>query len=302
MSEYLSIMYNAGDNSKLTLEWEFLDTPPAKSWRNMLEYTMLNPNDPPLALTENYFCNTSDEARVIWDELRIELSKFRSPLGKVPFVKLTETVCDNTIRFLMDLVETGRLGEIKKTMHINGLIDKTKHLLFYVTRVREPLKGTSNSESAFGEIRHYPDPHFAIEFKSEWLEYLTMDIVPGTLYAELDYVDLAWHDILRFGEMRNAYSAFKEKRFGPPAHMGSGHIIPFSQDLGGIATDVLSFMHHNRAAIKHIDPDFDPVYAWSCCGRIPIASLRTSIGERGYPGYTELARTSKVFKVEILED
>ena len=298
----LNMMFNAGDNSLVSAQWELLETPPAISWRNMLEYSMENPRDNPLSLTEATFCASKGEAQSKWSEIRSGLAGFNHSYSKMPFANLKHKHAAKIVEDLQNILEKGLLNSLDKAFEIKAIVDKLKDVMFYLDHVKASEFNNGNEGSSYGQILHIPDPHFAIAFKPEWRQYLTLDIEPGTVYAELTYADLAWHQILEFESIEAVYEPMREKRFGPPAFLGSGFIIPMGKDLGGIEVDLLEFFYKHIGALQYLDSAFDPMYSLRSAGRIPIAKLKTKIGEAGYPGYKELMGISSMFKLEIYED
>ncbi|MNV12410.1 hypothetical protein D3C71_1030100 [compost metagenome] len=107
---------------------------------------------------------------------------------------------------------------------------------------------------------------------------------------------------MQLGPIESAYEAIRLKRFGPPTMIGSGFITPIGQDLGGIEAELIQYFYDNIGPLKHLDSSFDPVYALSCCGRVPVAKLTTKLGEVGYPGYADLLSIESMFKLETYEN
>lgn len=297
----LNMMFDAGDNSKVSAQWEFLDTPPAVAWRDMLEYSIANPTDNPLHLTDAVFCSTKEQAVSLWSTIRNQLAEINHEFQKLPFGKLKPAHGTKLLRDLNKLLSEGKLGTLDRAYKVKAIMDSLKRVMFFLDNVQDNEFNNGNEGSSFGQIIHVPDPHFARKFDESWLQFTTMDIVPGTVYAELTYADMPWHNILRFGAVENAYEPVKLKRFGPPTMLGSGFMIPFGQDLGGVEAELIQYFYDHIGPLKYLDPDFDPVYALSCCGRIPVAKLKTKIGEAGYPGYDDLLRIESMFKLETYE-
>lgn len=297
----LNSMFNNGENSKVSLQWELLDTPPAIAWRNMLEYSLENPKENPLTITESVFCATRDEANAKWTDIRNGLTRINHTYAKLPFGKLSNSHATHLLEDLLEFMNKGVMGSIEKAVELKRLIDVLKDVLFYLDHVKASEFNDGNEGSSFGHLIHTPDPHVGIEFKPEWHQYLTMNIEPGTLYAELIYDDLAWYQILEFGDITNAYKPIKEKRFGSPRFLGSGHMIPFGKDIGGLEVDLLEYFHKHFDAIKHLDSSFDAMYAVRSSGRIPVATLATKVGEVGYPSYADLQQIDSMFKMELYE-
>jgi len=297
----LNAMFRNGDNSLVNVQWEFLDTPPARSWRNMFEYVLENPKSNPLHLTDAVFCQSRDEAKALWDQVRTDLIGFNHIYAKMPFGKVKAAHCSKLLEELFQMQTNGMLG-LDRTYVIKGVVDNLKKVMFYLDKVADTEFNNGNEGSAYGQINVIPDPHFAIEFKPEWIEYLTMDIEPGTMYAELVYTGQAWHHILQLGQVENAYDAIRTKRFGPPAAMGSGFVVPFNQDVGGVEAELIQYFYNHRGALKHLDSTFDPMYALACSGRLPVAKLKTSLGAIGYAGYEDLKRIKSLFKLEAYDD
>ncbi len=297
----LNMMFNNGENSKLSVQWEFLDTPPAVAWRDMLEYTIANQHEDPIHLTDSVFCSTKEQAISVWSDVRTKLSDFNHEYQKLPFGKIKPVHLTRLLRDLNKMLSEGKLGNVDRAYKVKAIIDALKQVMFFFDNVQDNEYNNGNEGSSFGQIVHVPDPHFARTFDVSWLPYLTMDIVPGTVYAELTYADMPWHNILQLGPVENAYESIKFKRFGPPTMLGSGFIIPFGQDLGGVETELTQYFYDHDGALKYLDPDFDPVYALSCCGRVPVAKLVTTLGEVGYPGYADLSKIESMFKLETYE-
>ncbi len=291
-------MFRNGENSLLSAEWEFLDNPAVRSWRNMLEHTLENPKENPLSLTDAVFCGEKDEAVRVWNSVRNKLSGINHIYTRLAFPKLKAAHCSKLLADLFKLHENGLLGNIGRSYEIKSIIDDLKKVMFYLDKVADNDYNNGNEASAFGQITVHPDPHFAVEFKAEWTEYLTMDIVPGTLYAELNYKEMAWHQILELGPIEQAYESIRNKRFDRPSYMGSGFYIPFHQDVAGVEAELIQYFYDHQGALKHLDPTFEPMYALSCSGRLPLATLKTKLGERGYPGYEDLKRIESLFKME----
>lgn len=297
----LNLMFSNGENSLISAQWEFLDTPPARSWRNMVEHMVENPEENSLAHTDAVFCASVEEAQEHWRAIRDKLIELNHVFSKLPFNKLKHAHTLRLLDELHKLLESGVLGSIDRADEIKELIEHVKRVGFYLEKVKDTEYNNGNADSAFGAIMHRPDPYFGVAFKPEWLDYMTMDIVPGTIYADLAYNGMPWFKILEFGDIVNAYESIRLKKFGEPTFMGCGFTIPFNQDVGGVETELIQYFYDNIGALKHLDPSFDPIYALKCSGRIPVARLVTKLGERGYPGYQDLSKIQSMFKMETYE-
>jgi hypothetical protein len=291
-------MFRNGENSIHSMQWDILDTPPAKSWINMLEYSLENPKENPLSVTDAVFCKSKEEARDCWNQLRTQLDKLNHRYTKIPFAGLSKKNCVVLLKELQDSITMGSTKSIDRAYEFNDMISKLKKLLFYFDRYVDPSLDGDNEGSTFGYIGYSPDPQFGIEFKESWIEYLTFDIEPGTLYAELYYPNAPWTEILQLGDIKNAYAKIKHKEFGAPNYMSSAFYIPMHPDIAAIETDLIEYFYKHLDAIKHCDPTFDPMRALQVSGKLPIARLRNQLTENDY---LELTPIHSMFKLELYD-
>lgn len=297
----LNAMFRNGENSLLSTQWEFLDSPPARSWRNMLEHTLENPKDDPLSVTESVFCNSATEAKNLWSSIRTSLGSLNHGYARLPFSKLKSSHAERVLNEMLKLVQNGNVRNLDQSYEIRNVVENLKKVLFYFDHVRFGARSKSNEDSAFGYIMHTPDPHFYTVFRDEWREYLTLDIEPGTLYAELAYPGKPWYTILEYDDIANAYGSIRNKEFAGPSHMGSGFLVPFHPDVGEYQSDLIEYFFKNLGALKQLDPSFDPIIALKTSGRLPVAKLKSSLGGIGEPGYHELLNIENMFKLEVYE-
>lgn len=295
----LNVMFRAGENQIHSVEWELIDSPPANAWRRMLDHSLETAKEDPLHIVESVFCGTRDDAKSLWDEARASRFAAGTPYARAQFKKITAFNCQDFMDRLHRILANGMIKTYEDAQEIKTIVDKLKKVQFFLDNVHDA--DYSNEDCGYGHIHFTPDPKFGIAFEPSWIDYLTMDIVPGTMYADLHYEAHAWHSILEFGDIKNTYEPIKFKRFGPPTLLGSGFYVPFHQDLGGIETELVQFLWDNHNMIKHLDPEYDPVYALRCSGHIPVAKLKTSLGARGYAGYDQLSEITGMFKLEVYE-
>lgn len=300
--EYLHIMYDCGQNNRMNLEWDFLDTPPALAWKNMLEYTIAHPKDNPLENFEMSFCRDRQEAENYWRSIKADLHFTGLVYTRIPFKKLNPIQCEKFIESLFNMINNGSIKDVERVGIINNAIRKVKHVLFYLTNIHDQHLIDGYSDSAFGVIRQFPDPHFAIEWKPDWDQYLTTNHEYGTLYAELVYVDReCWSNIIQY-DISTALDKIRNNKFGTPSHIGSGYLFPLMPDMQSIEVDLQMFYWKHLQIIKQVDSNFDPLRAIQVGGRLPIAVLRSTIGYQGYPTYENFKSIERTFKMEILEE
>lgn len=294
----LNAMFRNGENSIYSLQWDVLDTPPAQAWIDMLEYSLANPKENPLSVTEAVFCKDEILAKNTWAQLRTSLDKINHRYSRIPFSGLSRKNCIVLLKELHDAVTMGSAKSIDRAYQFNEMIDQIKILLFYFDRYVDPSLDGDNQGSTFGYINYTPDPQFGIEFKESWLEYLTFDIQPGTLYAELYYPNAPWTEILQLGEIKNAYAQIKNKEFGAPNYISSAFSVLIHPDIAAIETDLIEYFYQNLDVIKHLDPTFDPMQALKVSGKLPIATLKKDLLENDY---LEMSSIDSMFKLELYD-
>ncbi len=295
----LNVMFRIGDNQLVSAEWEFLDTPPAAAWRRMVDFSNENPKDQPLHVVESVFCGSREEAMALWDKVRSHSLVQGTAYARASFKKLKPINCMDLIDRLSRLMRNGVLSGIEQAYEVRDLIDQLKRIRFFMDNVHD--SDFPNEDSGNGQINFIPDPMVGMEFQKDWLQYLTMATEPGTLYADLFYTSMAWHNIIEFDTLEETHEPLKFKRFGPPVLLGSGFYLGFHPDFARKDGEITQFFYDNLGMIKYLDPSFDPAYALDCCGRLPVAKLKTPLGSPGYPGYSQLQEIKGLFKIEVYE-
>jgi hypothetical protein len=295
----LNVMFRLGENELSNVEWELLDTPPARAWRRMVDFTNENGKEHPLHVVESVFCGSKEEATALWDEVRGHPHVQGTPYGKATFRKIKPQACMDLINRLQRLIRNGVLKNVDQSYEVRDLIDKLKRVRFFMDFVHD--SEFPNEDSGNGHISFIPDPLAGMDFEPSWMQYLTMATEPGTLYADLFYKNMSWHRVIEYDNIEETYEPIKFQRYGPPTLLGSGFYMAMHADMAHKDGEIAKFFFDHYNMIKFLDPDFDPVYALDCCGRIPVAKLLTPLGTSGYPGYEQLQRVTELFKIEVYE-
>jgi hypothetical protein len=282
----LRIMFDNGENSKVSLEWELFDTPPVKIWKELIEYTVAR-NTENFNITDAVFCNSKEEAVQYWNIISSKLIELGILNNCIEFEELNPEKGNFFISELFNLHST--CNDFEVINQIIELIDELKSLLYYLNGNKE------------GYISSRLDPYFVEPFDLEWSRYFTLDITPGTLYFEIIFNISNWAYLLTQSWTDIQYW-IKIPDYGKPLKMGAGFIIPFGEDMGKYKNQLPEFLNCHSDYFKTLNPNFSVDTAMQYAGRIPVGKLITPIGISGYYNYDNLKKITKVFKIEFTEE
>ena len=281
MADILELTFSTGANQIERIQWELLDTPPARAWRELLEESYKDHDDYELDDTEATFCLKDTEAVDYLYQLKGKLKELgiqRDDLNIYDHFGLTE--------FLGELFQLFRLEQDSwdRNVLLSDCIDLLKPVLWYARSV-----GTGK-----GQIYHHPQVICTYDFKDSWYDYMTMETNEGDLYAELIYESAPWHQI-GLCENMDAMSDFvTQPNVGQVNFMTSAFSAHWHPDMRKLKRSLDQLLDFYDMSLRASVPEYDAHEAHRRSGRLPVAKLLTDVP------YETLKTLKKIRKVEIL--
>lgn len=297
----LHMMFDRGENIKSSVEWELLDTPPAREWADIYMKSRNEDKITALNLTDVISVPSKEFMEKTWLEIRASLQLFGNRNSKYPFVKLNSKIINDIISDLMNASSSGRLSKLTDFSSVNNLLAKLKSLSFYIHEIKDDDGIKGYEKASFGYISYQPDPLLAAPFPKEWDQYLTFDIEPGTVYAGLSYPNSSWLEMLIEPRIETVIENIRSQQYSRPSNISNTCFIPFYPDITRKKADFILFLYENEKRIKSVIPDFNPVTILKETGRIPVAKYNPSITSKSMLTLKELSEITNVFKIEFYE-
>lgn len=297
----IHIMFDAGENLKQSLELELLDTPPAQAWKELIQYYISNTDEQKLSTTDVVVSGTKEEMIQRWTNVRDTLNLVNHRYAKVNFRKLSTKTIDIVIDDLINIVSKGQTEDISVAHKISKAVEELKSLSYYFHNVDDDMV-QGYEQINFGFIRHIPDPYMSAKFLDDWKQYLTLDIVPGTIYAELSYQNISWLELLKLeNNLPELIMKLQNKEFSSPVMIENGFFIPFCADYAALKPDFYELIFKKEKLLKQYYPGFDSIEILSSVGRIPVARYNPELTYKQMFTQSDLTSINKLFKIEFYD-
>ncbi|AUZ94948.1 hypothetical protein FDI40_gp166 [Agrobacterium phage Atu_ph07] len=261
----ISAMFDCGLNMSERLDWEFLDTPPAKAWQAAITRFDMEISNP----VDTYFCDCDSDAERIWNNIRGQLHNLNithKALG-TNYKKITPAVINAVLSHVMNTFTSAPIAD----MNLLPLIEELKHIGFWIHNGKD--KKVRSNESVFGTIRF--NHKTIVEFEESWIDYITHDIQYGHIYATPMY-EKRPYSFLSDSNIDDIKTAIVKDEFGLPSFLSAGFEIPFFDEHTAIHGRVVENLIKYKKEIDYLNPKFRYDHAIKTIGLIPVGRLINS--------------------------